>query len=1449
MTTNRSVPSFLERGGEMGALMRAKDWSATPLGAPETWPQSLRSAVSILLPSKAQIALFWGPELITLYNDAYRPVFGGKHPHVLGQPIRQAWSELWRAGLRELFENVVRTGEAYWAKDRPFYMERHGFPEETFFDVSYDPVRDESGAVGGLFCIVNETTVRVLGERRLEVLRDLAASGAEARDVQQACTDAVRILAKDAADVPFAIVYLLDGHGPRIVAMAGVHAGEILDEWPLCNGPMFIDDLQRCFRRVPAGPWPEPPRSAMVLPVGGGALVLGISSRLRWDDAYRGFFDLVAGQLEASIAGAQAAEQERRRVEALAELDRAKTTFFSNVSHEFRTPLTLMLGPIEDLLDRSDHEPLNADRSTLASVRRNGQRLLKLVNTLLDFARIEAGRFEASYEPTDLGCFTAELASIFRSACERAGLVLEVNCPRLAEVAYVDRGMWEKIVLNLVSNALKFTLEGTIRVAVSEVGGKFELEVSDTGVGIPAEHIPRLFERFHRVETRRGRSHEGSGIGLALVQELVKLHGGMIAARSEPGLGTTFTVSLPKGTAHLPEERLQSRGDEFSMSVGAAAYVDEALGWIRGAESAPSVRHHARDTPRLLLVDDNADLRDYACRLLAEHYEVDTAVDGEAALEAARQRPPDLVIADVMMPRMDGFALLAALRADPMLREVPVMLLSARAGEEARVHGLGLGADEYMVKPFAARELLVRVGALLRSAKIRSNAHRARREFLDAAPAMLWATESDGGCSFVSRGWHEFTGQTEGEALGSGWLDSVHPDDRFRSAEAVRNANAKRNAFDIDYRLRCRDGSYRWVLGSGRPRFGEHGEFLGHVGSVIDVHERREAEERLRESEARYRAVVESQSEMVCRFRPDGQILFANEGYARAVGTSVRELLCRNFWEFIPESEHEDVRRLLARLTPDSPDVRVENRFETAEGERWTLWHNRALRFDSEGNVVEAQSTGIDITDRKRMESALRDSEERLRLFIDNAPAAIAMFDRDMCYVAVSQRFKDDYGLSGDVMGKCHYECFPDLPPSWLEAHRRGLAGASVHSEGDRFDRADGVVQWVKWDVLPWRTASGEVGGILLAAEDITARKEAERHKDEFIATLSHELRNPLAPLRNGLLLLRLSGGSQGSEIVDMMQRQVDHLVRLTDDLLEMSRITQGTVELRRQKIDLAVVVRHALEASGALIQERGHRLRLSLPDEPLVVDGDPVRLAQIFSNLLNNAARYTPAGGSIEILASREDAIATVAVRDDGVGIGPEQMSRLFHMFGRGESSRGLGIGLALSQRLAEMHGGAITAASDGVGKGAEFIVRLPLGCGVPLVKSAAGTAMALDGLRILVVDDNQDAADSLGMVLRSLGAVVRVAHDGRGGLAAFDVFRPVIVLLDIGMPDMDGYEVARAIRASQNGMNVCLVALTGWGQEDDRLRSQAAGFDHHLVKPADIDGLRAVIESFADR
>ncbi|MFF7253483.1 SpoIIE family protein phosphatase [Streptomyces microflavus] len=759
---------------EVGRDLAAVDWATHPLGPPAHWPQSLRTAVSILLSSRFSMWMAWGPELTFFCNSAYRrDTLGSKYPWALGRPASEVWAEIWD-DIGPRIDTVLDTGDATWDQALLLFVQRSGYPEESYHTFSYSPLRDDAGHVVGMLCVVSEDTERVIGERRMATLRDLGSDPSVVRTEEEMLAFSGRQLSRNLADLPFTLTYIYEDDGSaRLANAAGIGAGHPAAPvtlpasgtegvWPVAapaRGESALVALDaEPFAQLPTGGWPAPPTQALVVPLpqqGGtpyGFLVAGLNQHRPLDDVYRGFVELVAGHIAAGIASARSYRAQQQRAEELAELDRAKTTFFSNISHEFRTPLTLIMGPLEELRGRLAQEDPRV-RQELEVIQRNGMRLGKLVNTLLDFSRLEAGRMQATYEPVDLAAVTSELASVFRSAVDRAGLDFTVDCPPLDEPVYIDRGMWEKVILNLLSNALKFTFDGSIAVTVRAAEGHAVVTVTDTGIGVPANEIPRLFERFHRIENARSRSNEGSGIGLALVQELVSLHGGTIGADSTEGEGTSFGIRLPFGTAHLPADALTPPAGNSASPVAAASYMQEALRWLPGERRAEPTVDTVDAEPatgpgvpaRVLIADDNADMREYLSRLLAgAGYEVQAVTDGMEALDAIRAQAPDLVVSDVMMPRLDGLSLLAALRTDPRTAAVPVLLLSARAGQEASIEGLRAGADDYLVKPFVAAELLARVRANVELARLRNHHARWRTALVDSLQEAFFVCDEDG---------------------------------------------------------------------------------------------------------------------------------------------------------------------------------------------------------------------------------------------------------------------------------------------------------------------------------------------------------------------------------------------------------------------------------------------------------------------------------------------------------------------------------------------------------------------------------------------------------------------------------------------------------------------------------------------------------------------------------
>jgi PAS domain S-box-containing protein len=666
-----------------------------------------------------------------------------------------------------------------------------------------------------------------------------------------------------------------------------------------------------------------------------------------------------------------------------------------------------------------------------------------------------------------------------------------VVCEPIAADVYVDRDMWEKIVLNLLSNALKFTFDGAIRLELRPRDHAVELTVRDTGVGIPPHELPRIFERFHRVEGVRSRTYEGSGIGLALTHELVRLHGGTIEATSEPGRGSTFVVRVPTGRQHLPPDSIDTNVDADAGSAVVRPFVSEASRWQAGPPqpARPTATEAAGARSSILIADDNADMRDYLQQILSPDFDIELATDGQFALEAARARRPDLIVTDVMMPRVDGFELLRALRHDPAISSIPVLMLSARAGEDARVSGLDAGADDYVVKPFSARELLARVRSLVALSQ-------ARRE-----------------------------AELQKQHLRALFMQAPTPIVMLRGADHV----------------------------------------------------------------------IELANPMTCRVwgRREDQVV------GRPLLEALPELMDQPFKAYL-DHVFQTGETYLGKETPAQLNV-------SGDGTIATVWFN----------FVYAPLKGVD-------------------------------------------------------------------------------------------GRIEGVLV-LAFDVTDEVTARRELSQMRIAAES------ANRAKDEFLAILGHELRNPLAPIVTALELMRLRGDGESMPERQIINRQVRHLTRLVEDLLDVSRIAEGKIDLRRRVTEMADIVAAAVETVRPQIADRHQDLSIVVPDTGLRIDGDVTRLVQVIGNLLSNASKYTPARGQIALEVSRRDDMVEVRVRDTGIGISPEMLPRIFELFAQEpqalhRAAGGLGLGLTIVRSLVRLHGGTVEAHSDGIDRGSEFIVRLPL-------------------------------------------------------------------------------------------------------------------------------------------
>lgn len=1018
--------------------------------------------------------------------------------------------------------------------------------------------------------------------------------------------------------------------------------------------------------------------------------------------------------------------------ERLAEHDQARTTFFSNISHELRTPLALLLGPLEDVLrDPGRLAPDQLDH--LERVRRGGLRLNHLVNSLLEFSRLQAGALEPSFEPTDLSSLTAAVAGAFQSAGYLTGVNLRVDAEPLPELVYVDPEMYERILTNLLSNAYKFTKAGEVAVSLRWKGDHAVLCVRDTGPGIPREELPRVFERFYRAPVLEGRNMEGSGIGLSIVHEMVKLHGGDIGVESVVGQGTTFTISLRAGHRHLPADLVRHEGrPAFRRQAGFLDDVLERTGKLTAllepySEASPAATRSADapDRKPILVVEDNADMRAYLTFALEQQgWAVTAAASGKAALHAMNEHVPALVVSDVMMEDMGGLELTRALRASPRTRAIPIILISAQAGEDARIEGLAAGADEYLAKPFSSRELIARIASQLALSALRASARSAEEKLelaLEAAQMGTWDWNLTTGELLWSQRCKDLFAIADATVTYARFLDAIHPDDRPGVDRAVQEALEGRAEYDVEMRVPLSDGAIRWVASRGRAFFDETGQAVRMAGLALDITARKQAEQQLQAERER--------AEWLARFpreNPDPVIRMSGHLAVEYANEAARQLgITRN--RPAPASLEAAARAALERRDKVVAELVLQE---------------KAYSFILAPVGNEVNAYGHDISDRRAVEQS-----------------------------------------------------------------------------------RDKLVQELR---------------------------EADQRKTEFLGVLSHELRNPLAPIRNSLYILSRAApdGEQAMRARVVIERQVQHLTRLVDDLLDVTRVSSGKVRLQRERLDLAALARRVTEDLRGLFTKNGVELEVVAPThEDIPVYADPTRVAQVMGNLLQNAVKFTPGGGRTVLTVERSEGFGAISVGDTGMGISQEVMARLFTPFVQSEktldrSAGGLGLGLALVKGLVELHGGSVSAHSEGPGKGTTMVVRLPLdrrrSPRLTLVRPGPG---AVPPRRVLIVEDHMDAAESLKEVLELNHHEVEIATNGPDGVRVAQSFKPDVVLCDIGLPGMDGFQVARAIRSDPGVRDTRLIALSGYAQPRDVEQSRDAGFDAHLAKPPDPGSLERVI------
>ncbi|WP_276370435.1 ATP-binding protein [Chryseolinea sp. H1M3-3] len=1135
-TSTITTVNFLSGGGEMGERIRSYDWGLTSLGPVDLWPRSLKTCIQIMLTSRQPIWIGWGKELIKLYNDPYKTIVGGKHPGALGSPASEVWRDIWE-DISPMLKKVMEENEGTYVEAQLLIMERNGYPEETYYTFSYTPIAGDDGNTEGMICANTDDTHRIITERQLQTLTQLGKSLTDSKSNREVFEQSIKTIQQNPYDFPFALFYQLSGN--KLSLAQATELGDSASQVPahidllaqddisqLCVEALgqrkflLVDNLQEKFGVMPAGAWKIPPNKAIILPIAQrgqkeayGLLVIGANPFRILDEKYCSFFELVGDQIVTSLANVHAMEEERKRLEALAEIDRAKTIFFSNISHEFRTPLTLFLGPLEDLLNDREIQGVKKEKVEVAF--RNALRMQKMVNLLLDFSKIEAGRMESNFSPVDIVALTTDLASNFRSAIEKAGMKLNILVDEIHEPVFVDVNMWEKIILNLLSNAFKYSEAGTIDLTIKKIDDTVRVSVKDTGVGIPETEMDKIFDRFHRVQNVKGRTQEGTGIGLAMVKELVKLHNGTIEVKSKIGEGSEFTVCIPQ------QQKVGSNG-ELKTSLGKTStqlstYVEEALQWIpskdttHGESSDVLPSSSTNGTIRkytILLADDNADMRTYVERLLQKQYHVILAADGEDGLAKALKHTPDLILSDIMMPKLDGFGLLKRLKDNLTTRNIPFIFLSARAGEESKVEGIQAGADDYLIKPFSSKELIARVNNHISISTARRHAEKEFFNLFLQSPAHIHVFKGPDhvveffhplGISFTGR---DVTGMKIREAFpeveGQGFfemLDKVYHEGitiNARNSKAVitdKNGKANEHYFDSTY----------------LPWKDLEGKTQGVLQFTIEVTEAAQLRLMAEANELKFRSIAQQAPvAMALLMGPTFIVEVANTRVLEMWGKTLEEVIGQPVLNIFPEIIAQGFQDILTEVfkTGNSYTANeVAVTFMRGERKEQIVVNLLYEPFRNAKNEIEGiVAVGTDVTEQVKIRNKVAEAELKFRTIIEQTPSPLCIFKgEDMVLEVGNDAALGVWQVGKEVIGKRLVDIVPEMLKQPFLALMQDVYHNGVTRYGYEapafFIRKDGTAdhRFFNFIYVPFRNVNGIIEGVLVLATDVTEQVQAKK--------------------------------------------------------------------------------------------------------------------------------------------------------------------------------------------------------------------------------------------------------------------------------------------------------------------------------------------------------------------
>lgn len=1370
--------------GQLGEMIRNYDWNTTSLGPISQWPQSLKTTLSLMLNSNNPTWLGWGPDNIFFYNDAYIEVLGReKHQWALGKPAPLVWEEIWHM-CGHLSDMVFNEGKATNMDDMQLFMRRGEVLEEVFYSFSYSPVIEENGKVGGLFCPNFETTPKILSARRNKTLALLAENSLTYKTIDTALESVAETLGKNREDIPFSLLYLLDNSGntAHIIKYIGVD-NRIEEYFPKTihlngkgskNAEVLTEIIKTGKTKTiaitnpllfPKGQANQLLTKAIAVPFSmtgskaSGIMVCGVNPTRNLDTDYTTFYEMAAGQISAAIQNVNTIENERKRAEELAEIDKAKTAFFSNISHEFRTPLTLMLGPLEELLQSGNLA--EKQQETVETTHRNAVRLLRLVNTLLDFSHMESGRLKAKFVPTNISSFTENLASNFRSITQKAGIDLVTSTPPLKHTVYTDREMWEKIVFNLLSNAFKYTLQGTIQIAIKDEGNNMVMTVKDTGVGIPEKELTNMFTRFHRVKNTTGRSFEGSGIGLSMIKELINQHGGSISVQSTEGMGTCFTITIPFGKDHLPPSQVFEEvidNDTFLSD----AYLTEAETLLHKednieveAQTIGSKQH------TILIVDDNADMRKHLRAIIEKEYRVITAVNGQDALEKIQKKKPSIILSDIMMPVMDGIELLKEVKENSLTNSIPVILLTARAGEESKIAGYELGADDYLVKPFSAKELIARINSQLKITNTREHARRQLQNLFTQAPVAICILK---GKNFIvdmaNDNILEMWGKPASAMINKPLLEGL-PEAAAQGYDKLLERVYTTGITHVDeeapfYKIENGISRQQYVKFIYQPFYEETGEISGIMVLATDITPQVEARKKIEESETKFRNLIhQAYIPIVIVKGKDFVYEFANDAYLNIYGYRKDDLIGKKMTDALPVLRASQIEANLKEVmktgkTQIFTDVPITiTRYGITETRYFTSIYQPLI----ENNVIAGIISMVnEVTNQYLARKIQEQNEEDLKTILEAMPQMAYRADVNGVPVFHTRKFYDYTGLTLETAQQTawstvvHPDAIEEMTKKWSES----ISSGKEFNHAVQIKKAgENTYRWFLSKAVALRNDKGQISQWVGTLTDIheqkvfsekleamvtdrteklnTSNRLLEHKNDELAQTnkelesfnyvASHDLQEPLRKIQTFISIIKDRNliAESGENYINKVASSAERMSQLIQDVLTYSRLS---AENQFTETNLNTIINNVINDFELAIQEKDAVIEKdTLPN----IQAVPLQMHQLFSNLISNSIKYSIEKPVIKIHGEpieyktkkgKLKKCLKITLSDNGIGFDEQYSDQIFKLFkrlhGKSEYS-GTGIGLSICKKIVEFHKGTISATSK-PGEGSTFTIMLPL-------------------------------------------------------------------------------------------------------------------------------------------